>query len=46
MEREHTIHLSDEEKQALDEAKEELYGDRDVEYGLVVKMLCSPYTDS
>jgi hypothetical protein len=46
MTRENTIDLSDEELEALDEAREELYGDRDVPYGAVVKMLCSPYTDT
>ena len=40
-----TIELSAAEMQALDEAKEELYGDRDVPYGEVIVMLCSPYTD-
>jgi hypothetical protein len=45
MEREHTIELSDEEIQALDEARMELYDDDEVPYGAVVKMLCSPYAD-
>ena len=40
-----TVELSDDEMAALDEAKEELYGDRDVPYGKVIEMLCSPYTD-
>lgn len=40
-----TIELSESEMQSLDEAKEELYGDRDVPYGEVIEMLCSPYTD-
>jgi len=41
----HTVELSDDEMAALEEAKEELYGDRDVPYSEVIQMLCSPYTD-
>ena len=44
MARENTIELSDEEMAALEEAKEALYEGEDVPYGVVVKMLCSPYT--